>query len=165
MSRSLKYDHYKVLGVPRNASDSAIKRAYREKVKFCHPDLNGSPRAAEAFHVVHRAYQVLINEGSRARYDARLGHYRPVTKVPFDTSRYRRRYDIQKKRKQDAAAVPGLLYYGSHAVGLLFGVAVITRSVIGVTFEEWPVYMMLFSAPGFAILPDSIAGLRELLPA
>ena len=53
MENPLRYDHYKVLSVPRDATHERIKRAYRERVKDWHPDRNPSPRAAAVFQAVH----------------------------------------------------------------------------------------------------------------
>ena len=63
-------DFYKVLGVQRNASSDAIKKAYRVKAREFHPDSNpDDPQAEERFKEVARAYEVLSDPDSRARYD------------------------------------------------------------------------------------------------
>jgi len=78
MDRALRYDHYKVLGVPRDATPKEIKRAYRERVKQWHPDKNLSDRAPEVFHALHDAYLTLSDASARAAYDERLRFYRPL---------------------------------------------------------------------------------------
>lgn len=63
-------DFYQVLGVQRNASSDAIKKAYRVKAREFHPDSNpDDPQAEERFKEVARAYEVLSDPDSRARYD------------------------------------------------------------------------------------------------
>lgn len=55
-------DHYDVLGVPRDASDADIKKAYRRLARELHPDVNPSPDAAERFKDVTHAYDVLSDK-------------------------------------------------------------------------------------------------------
>ncbi|UCF68957.1 MAG: DnaJ domain-containing protein, partial [Acidobacteriota bacterium] len=71
MSVSFK-DYYAVLGVDREASETEIKKAYRQKARELHPDVNQSPQAAEQFRDVNEAYEVLSDPEKRQRYD-RLG--------------------------------------------------------------------------------------------
>lgn len=64
-------DYYLILGVSRNASGAAIKRAYRRLAKKYHPDLQpvGSP---ESFRDLQAAYETLTDADRRRRYDASL---------------------------------------------------------------------------------------------
>ena len=65
-----KRDYYEVLGVERGADDAAIKKAYRSKVKECHPDLHpGDKDAEERFKELNEANSVLSDPQKRARYD------------------------------------------------------------------------------------------------
>ncbi|MFL5500123.1 MAG: molecular chaperone DnaJ [Gemmatimonadaceae bacterium] len=63
-------DFYQTLGVPRNASDSDIKLAYRKLAMAHHPDRNnGSKDAEEKFKAITEAYDVLRDGDKRALYD------------------------------------------------------------------------------------------------
>lgn len=69
-----KRDYYEVLGVPRGASEQAIKSAYRKLALQYHPDRNPSDRVAEEkFKEAAEAYSVLGNNDARQSYD-RFGH-------------------------------------------------------------------------------------------
>jgi molecular chaperone DnaJ len=66
----LEKDYYKVLGVPKNASASEIKRAYRKLAQKHHPDANpGNAEAEERFKEISAAHDVLGDEDRRKQYD------------------------------------------------------------------------------------------------
>jgi curved DNA-binding protein len=65
-------DYYEVLGVPRDASASDIRKAYRALARKHHPDVSKDPAAKERFSEISEAYEVLRDKDKRARYD-RLG--------------------------------------------------------------------------------------------
>ena len=62
-------DFYQLLGVSRNADADTLKRAYRKLARQYHPDINKDPGAEEKFKEIGRAYEVLADPGTRARYD------------------------------------------------------------------------------------------------
>ncbi len=64
---------YTALGVDDEADGDAIRRAYRNLVKECHPDVSDDPTAPERFKRLTTARNVLLDDDERARYD-RLGH-------------------------------------------------------------------------------------------
>lgn len=64
-------DFYKILGVPKDASESDIKKAYRKLARKYHPDQNQNDAAAERmFKDVSEAYAVLSDAEERQQYDA-----------------------------------------------------------------------------------------------
>jgi curved DNA-binding protein len=73
----LKYkDYYKILGVPRGASEDDIKKAYRKLARKYHPDVSKEADAKERFQDVSEAYETLKDKEKRAAYDS-LGSHRP----------------------------------------------------------------------------------------
>ena len=62
-------DYYEILGVSRDASKEDVKRAYRRLARKYHPDVNKEPGAEERFKEINRAYEVLSEPETRARYD------------------------------------------------------------------------------------------------
>ncbi|MBN1532611.1 MAG: DnaJ domain-containing protein [Spirochaetes bacterium] len=65
-------DHYKTLGVSRDATDAAIKEAYRRCVKRHHPDLHCDHACQERIREINEAYEVLGNSERRDQYDIYL---------------------------------------------------------------------------------------------
>jgi len=69
-----KRDYYEVLGLTKAASPEEIKKAYRQKAKKYHPDVNkDDPDAAEKFKEVAEAYEILSDDQKRSAYD-QFGH-------------------------------------------------------------------------------------------
>ena len=63
-------DYYKILGVPKTASESEIKRAYRKLALKYHPDQNpGNKKAENQFKNIGEAYEVLSDSKKRKMYD------------------------------------------------------------------------------------------------
>ena len=71
-----KRDYYDVLGVPKNATDDDIKKAYRKLAMKHHPDRNqgdGAKAAEEKFKEAKEAYEMLSDPQKKAAYD-QYGH-------------------------------------------------------------------------------------------
>lgn len=69
-----KRDYYEVLGIPKDASEDDIKKAYRKMAKKYHPDLHPGDKECEAkFKETNEAAQILGDPEKRAKYD-QFGH-------------------------------------------------------------------------------------------
>ncbi|KAF5350280.1 hypothetical protein D9758_007804 [Tetrapyrgos nigripes] len=62
-------EYYDLLGVPVDADDNTLKKAYRKQAMKYHPDKNPSADAEEKFKEISKAYQVLSDPNMRAVYD------------------------------------------------------------------------------------------------
>ena len=62
-------DHYTTLGLSSAATLADVKKAFRQKASFWHPDKNPSPDAAARFRAVQTAYEVLSDADRRKVYE------------------------------------------------------------------------------------------------
>ncbi|HEY7465016.1 MAG TPA: molecular chaperone DnaJ [Candidatus Limnocylindria bacterium] len=70
---AIKRDYYEILGVPRDASEEEIKRAFRRAAQRHHPDVDNSDGAEQRFKELNEAYRVLSDRQRRSAYDM-FGH-------------------------------------------------------------------------------------------
>lgn len=78
-------DYYDILGVPRDSTDSAIKKAYRELSFNTHPDRNPSPDASTKMQQLNEAYETLKDPQKRRQYD--MGGQNPLENIFGDLFR------------------------------------------------------------------------------
>jgi molecular chaperone DnaJ len=65
----VKRDYYEVLGVPRDADEETLRRAFHALAREAHPDVADSPDAEEEFRELAEAYSVLSKREARLLYD------------------------------------------------------------------------------------------------
>src|SRR5258708_3322913 len=65
-------NYYALLGVPMDADNDTLKRAYRQLARLYHPDLAGSEGALQMKRI-NRAYDVLSDPEKRLNYDTIIG--------------------------------------------------------------------------------------------
>ena len=110
-------NYYNILGVPVNATEEQIKRAYRDKAKRFHPDVSQVRGSNIRFQLLGEAYQTLIHKDKRKRYDIKLkygietriqdrehykrygtsGRQRPGTSYHYNFFRSKRKLQQEKK--------------------------------------------------------------------
>ena len=85
-------DYYSTLGVPENASDGEIKKAYRKLAMQYHPDRNPGKEewANEKFKEINEAYGVLGDPQKRKQYDqfGTVGNLGDIFSSPFTTTTF-----------------------------------------------------------------------------
>lgn len=68
-----KRDYYKILDIDRSATQSDIKKAYKNLAKKSHPDVGGNE---ETFKEISEAYEILSDDNKKKNYDL-YGHNQP----------------------------------------------------------------------------------------
>ena len=87
-------DYYEILGVPRDASEDQIKKAYRSLAMQYHPDKNPGKEewANEKFKEINEAFAVLGNPDKRRQYD----QFRHDRKCQRCLQQCRHQFDIRR---------------------------------------------------------------------
>jgi curved DNA-binding protein CbpA len=75
----MSFDYYQILQVKPTATNAEIKAAYRKLAKLFHPDKN--PSAGEKFRIIKEAYETLIDEVSRNKYDLKRNYDITVAQI------------------------------------------------------------------------------------
>ncbi|XP_075700879.1 dnaJ homolog subfamily C member 17 isoform X2 [Rhinoderma darwinii] len=99
----MQMDLYGLLGVDAEASEKEIKKAYRQKALTCHPDKNpDNPRAAELFHQLSQALEVLTDGAARAAYDQLRKAKEAAAKrtQKLDAKRKKVKLDLEAREKE-----------------------------------------------------------------
>ncbi|MBP2831475.1 J domain-containing protein [Aquimarina sp. U1-2] len=92
-------DYYKVLGISKNASEEAIKKAYRKLARKYHPDLNPNDKDAEKkFKEINEANEVLSHPENRKKYDEYGKDWKHAEE--FEKAQQSRRSYQQSNRQQ-----------------------------------------------------------------
>ncbi|XP_060736253.1 dnaJ homolog subfamily C member 17 [Tachysurus vachellii] len=104
----LQMDLYGLLGVEGTATEKEIKKAYRQKALSCHPDKNpDNPKAAELFHQLSQALEVLTDAAARAAYDKIRAAKKQAEERNnrLDDKRKKIKLDLEARERQAEAEV------------------------------------------------------------
>jgi hypothetical protein len=173
------YDFYKILEIPRDASLDTIKKAYRNKAKLVHPDVNNSPKANEVFAVVNEAYEVLSDEQKRYLHDIKLNeadglkadaerkkHYygssvknNSYTNFHYDWNGFKSAY--REKTDEDHYRRSPFMYNLFFASGIVLGLIIIVVTVTGTFNHFWPSPFILMSICGVILVREGWRGLMR----
>ena len=175
------YDYYKILDIPRTASLDDIKKAYRNKAKLIHPDINNSPKANEVFAVVNDAYETLSDESKRYLHDVKLNfidtekanaerkkqYYGSSVKNDTYTNSNNFQNDwnnlskmaYQEKTDADYYKQSPFLYNLFFASGMLIGFTTVIVTCVGTYKSYWPFPYIIISVPGFILVREGWKGM------
>jgi len=116
-------DLYSVLGVPKDADEDAIKKAFRKLAVQYHPDKNPGKASEAKFKEINQAYEVLSDKSKRALYDE-FGEDSLHQGFDAERARYVRQYSGRGPRGASAGG-PGFnvqdIFGNSGGMGDLFG--------------------------------------------
>ncbi|KAL0969178.1 hypothetical protein UPYG_G00223500 [Umbra pygmaea] len=102
----LKMDLYGLLGIKGTATATEIKKAYRQKALTCHPDKNpDNPKAADLFHQLSQALEVLTDAAARAAYDKICAAKKQAEERnnKLDAKRRKIKLDLEARERQAEA--------------------------------------------------------------
>lgn len=107
--------YYDILGVPSTATPEQIKKAYREQIKFFHPDVfDGAPEIAQAKTTqLNEAYHILSNPKRRHEYDDYLirqsqahrqaeAEYRAKKQAEAEREQSRKKWEYAQQHAEEA---------------------------------------------------------------
>lgn len=119
-------DHYRLLGVSRDATAGEIRRAYRRLARQHHPDLNPRPDGAARFAALANAYAILNDPAARVRYNRTLaGH------VPSEASTANRDPRRSRQPADQPSTLRGTLDLTPHEAELLARLPLVFRDPSG----------------------------------
>ncbi|KAH8248201.1 hypothetical protein KR038_004786 [Drosophila bunnanda] len=94
---------YDLLGISIEAEQNEIRKAYRKRALDCHPDKNpDNPQAAERFHELSKALEILTDESARAAYDKvlRAKKAAELRSRQLDSKRQKLKQELEQRERE-----------------------------------------------------------------
>jgi hypothetical protein len=127
--------YYKILGVAPDQPIEQVKKAYREKVKTLHPDVNKAANAHEKFLELQEAFNRIIKQDQSQQKKTNRRHYRSgyknYSKASFDSFYYRQNTHRTKQPSPgNIRKMPAVLYWFFHALFFIVGIVIMVNTII-----------------------------------
>lgn len=94
----LNEDCYRLLEISPDADEKTIRKAYRDRSKELHPDVNPSPDAAQQFAKLNAAQNILLDPTERLKHDDRFGYSKTARNQ--DANAKQKFSDFQKEKAE-----------------------------------------------------------------
>jgi curved DNA-binding protein len=152
-------DYYKILGVPRNATQEDIQRAYRKRARTYHPDINKDKNAEAEFKKINEANDVLKDPEKRKLYDAygkdwqNGAHFQKASNWE----------DMFRQSNRRSGKTRTFRFGGDGAFGETGGYSDFFHSLFGDDFGERQTHRRVFGRPGRTQEADITITLSELI--
>jgi curved DNA-binding protein len=154
-------DYYKILGVPRNATQEDIQRAYRRRARKYHPDVNKDKNAEAEFKKINEANEVLKDPEKRRLYDAYGKDWQNGARYQNYGSDWQQMF--RKGGGQPRGTARTFRFGGDGSFGETSGFSDFFHSLFGRGFEQQQTRWRDFDQPGRSHEADITVTLREIM--
>ena len=146
--------YYEILSVDKNATLSDIKKAYRKRAKFLHPDVNKSPDAHEKFILLNEAYEYLQNFKTGKIYDLKKRAY---TKQRTQYKTYKEWKQTESEKARERARKHAEMEYEAYTNTEFYKTTVALNTIVD--FLSVLTVIFIFSTPLIGYLLKGVGGL------